>query len=283
MAIDFSKSYPIVEWDLNRKALFFRYFGKKTDSARGLRIRIMQHGDIIVPSTETLRLYCEKPDGKRVYIDAIKDEMYFNIRLTNQIYAVAGVVKAELQLGSNGEYMSSETFIIDVDENLVDSSIVSTDDFLALQNALNKVDNFETEYAPRLTDLENNKIDKSSITNNLVTTADGLVLDARQGMVLDDKITQLNNNLAGINGFLILPQNTILDDIDKNAIIIGTSTDTATLARGYPIENRDFCVVETFAERKASGVFGVQKAYYRNSGVYYRYCYRTWGAWVKII
>lgn len=37
-----------------------------------------------------------------------------------------------------------------------------------------------------------NKVDSSKIVNSLLTTAAGFALDARQGKVLDDKITELN-------------------------------------------------------------------------------------------
>lgn len=39
-----------------------------------------------------------------------------------------------------------------------------------------------------------NKVDSSKIVNSLLTTAAGFALDARQGKVLDDKITELNRN-----------------------------------------------------------------------------------------
>ena len=48
--------------------------------------------------------------------------------------------------------------------------------------------------------LASEKIDKSDIANNLVTTEAGLVLDARQGKVLDDKVNTINNNLANKTG-----------------------------------------------------------------------------------
>jgi hypothetical protein len=46
------------------------------------------------------------------------------------------------------------------------------------------------------TEIEN-KFDKANIANNLITTAPGLALDARQGKALQDQITVQNDNLAG--------------------------------------------------------------------------------------
>lgn len=42
------------------------------------------------------------------------------------------------------------------------------------------------------------KLNTSSVVNNLLTTAAGYALDARQGKALDDKITALNGKLNGI-------------------------------------------------------------------------------------
>lgn len=39
---------------------------------------------------------------------------------------------------------------------------------------------------------------KQDVANNLVTTAAGLVLDARQGKALDDKITTLNSSISNV-------------------------------------------------------------------------------------
>lgn len=41
-----------------------------------------------------------------------------------------------------------------------------------------------------------NKLNTSSVVNNLLTTAAGYALDARQGKALDDKITALNGKLG---------------------------------------------------------------------------------------
>lgn len=43
---------------------------------------------------------------------------------------------------------------------------------------------------------------KQGVANNLVTTAAGLVLDARQGKALDDKITSLNSSLTVTEEYL---------------------------------------------------------------------------------
>ena len=45
-----------------------------------------------------------------------------------------------------------------------------------------------------LNSLISNKVDMSDVVNNCLTTEEGFVLDARQGKIIDDKITELNGN-----------------------------------------------------------------------------------------
>ena len=42
------------------------------------------------------------------------------------------------------------------------------------------------------------KLDTAKVINNLLTTAAGYALDARQGKILNDKITELNSNMTNL-------------------------------------------------------------------------------------
>lgn len=140
MAINFQDSYPTINWDLNKTSLYIKYFGKKDDSARGFKVQILQDADVLTPTTEKLRIYCLKQDNKKVYIDAVPSGDLFVIDLTNQVFAVAGTVDCELQLSSNGDWVTSETFYIKVNDNLEDGSILSSDDYIALRDALDSIE-----------------------------------------------------------------------------------------------------------------------------------------------
>ena len=164
MAIDFTKSYPVIEWDLNNHHFFTKYFGKKEENSRGFKVQILQDGEVLTPTTETLRIYCKKKDGTSVYMDSSSIvDSYYIINLTNQVFAIAGLVECELQLNSGGIWRCSPTFGVNVDKNLIDGSILSSNDFIALQDALNRVDNLEDTYAPRLTAVET---DVDTLNNN---------------------------------------------------------------------------------------------------------------------
>lgn len=61
----------------------------------------------------------------------------------------------------------------------------------------NRLNRFWKNGVKPIKDALANKLNTSSIVNNLLTTAAGYALDARQGKALDDKITALNGKLPG--------------------------------------------------------------------------------------
>jgi hypothetical protein len=139
MAIDFRKSYPIIQWDLNNCTLQKYYFGSKDDSANGFKLQILQDSEILVPSTEEVYFYFEKKDKTHGYLKATISEEYFIIDLTNQVYAAAGEVSCNFQITSNSEWKSSPEFIIKVDKNNIQDSIESSNDFKVFQEALDSL------------------------------------------------------------------------------------------------------------------------------------------------
>lgn len=123
------------------------------------------------------------------------------------------------------------------------------------------------------------KVAKSSIANNLVTTADGLILDARQGKALQDQITTLNDNLTVKTGTITVESGINMQSysIKKTGNIVEVSftawkTDTSaftasqtnlfTLPTGYrPSVSKNFiapCGTETYSALNKTGTVVVQ-------------------------
>jgi hypothetical protein len=249
MAIDFTNGYPILKWDLTKPLPFFVYEGVKDDSANGLKVMIIQDGDVITPTTEKLRIFCFKSDSQSVYIDAVPSGDYFVFNLTNQIFAVVGDVECQLQLDSGGKWKHSSTFPYKVTKNIIDGSVESSSVFIALQDALNKVDNLESTYASRLSAVETGKLDKASVANNQATTTAGLALDARQANpnipgTLGAQITTLNDNLGNLTErFEGIGENVT----DVNNVIESGNYTVVASAANIPIANYCLLTVETGA------------------------------------
>lgn len=61
----------------------------------------------------------------------------------------------------------------------------------------NRLNRFWKNGVKPIKDALANKLNTANVVNNLLTTAAGYALDARQGKALDDKITALNGKLTG--------------------------------------------------------------------------------------
>src|SRR5690606_10872807 len=128
--MDFKGFYDEIIFDVD-KPILKSYTGKQGDTkSRGLYVTVTQKNAVIDDLTGLrMRLFYEKPDKTRGFIDGVVDGNKFRIDYTNQMYAVPGVVKAELRLtGPDGEIITAKTFKILVDSSIADGSIVSKDE-----------------------------------------------------------------------------------------------------------------------------------------------------------
>ena len=123
--MDFREFYDKIIFDVD-KPILRKYTGKQGDTkSRGLYVTVTQRNVVIKDLTGlSMRLFYEKPDKTRGFIDGVVDGDKFRIDYTNQMFAVPGVVKAELRLmGANGEVITDKAFKISVDSSIADGSI----------------------------------------------------------------------------------------------------------------------------------------------------------------
>ena len=134
----------------------------------------------------------------------------------------------------------------------------------------------------------NNKFYKctTAITTAEVWNADHWTVTTvgAENLSLKSQIAGVNDNLAGVNGFKILPENTAnLNDITCNAIIHCRGIDSVTLDKGYPVANLHCSVLAIVSPAAFDGCVGFELVVYDGSnGVYIRYAYGSWASWIKI-
>lgn len=118
--------YEHIIFDVNKK-MYRSIAVKQGDTgSRGLFVKVIQNSTAIDISDMTMTFYCKKPDGTKVYIDAVKDGDKFRVDLTNQVSAVPGKVECELTLkGPDDEIISSKAFSITVEPSLQYGSMLS--------------------------------------------------------------------------------------------------------------------------------------------------------------
>lgn len=130
--------------------------------------------DYVPASGAKANLYIEKPDGMEIYNSCTISGNQVTYKPTTQSFAAVGTNKCQLQITeANGTAIS---FIIyaDVTENIIDSdAIESTDEFTALEEALQQVGELTT-LGERITAAENilDKVD--SIEKGTIATGTDL-------------------------------------------------------------------------------------------------------------
>ena len=113
------------------------------DQSREIIIALQSSGVAwAVPAGAALRLRLLKPDGKAVYNNLPQStDGKVHVTLEGQMLTAAGLARADIEITEGGALLSSFLFFVDVTERAVpDGTIESTDEFGALQDALDRVD-----------------------------------------------------------------------------------------------------------------------------------------------
>lgn len=100
---------------------------------------------------KSVQFRAEKPDKTNVLndckiVDAEKGVV--EVKLTRQVNAIPGHVKCLLKIiGDEGFVLKTKTFVVDVSKTLSDDTVVSSDEFGALEAALGKVQDIDNRFA----------------------------------------------------------------------------------------------------------------------------------------
>ena len=144
-----------------------------------------------VPSSAALRLRLLKPDGKAVYNNLPQStDGKVHVTLEGQMLTAAGLARADIEITEGGALLSSFLFFADITEQAVpDGTIESTDEFGALQDALDRVEP-AVEACETATDAANSaassatsKISEMDQLKGDLETAEAARVKAEQGRV----------------------------------------------------------------------------------------------------
>lgn len=180
------------------------------DTARVLTFNILNNGVPFNLTGKTVRAKIIKPDGTKVYNDLTITNVTngeCNLALTNQVLAVVGIVKCQLEITEGQDILSTIIFNIEVRESIdVTGAVESSNEFTALQNGLTKLDEWdkyfketsgaiEEKYTERLNEidssLEESNTQIANLNNTKVDKVDGKGL-SEANFTNDEKI-ELSN------------------------------------------------------------------------------------------
>ena len=113
----------------------------------------------------------------------------------------------------------------------------------------NKLNRFWKNGVKPIADSVAKKLDTSKVINNLLTTKAGYALDARQGKVLQDQVSEINSNLSELNTGLTAKKSTISFQDASGENIANSMGSTLDIMHAkistYPNGISDFSITNT--------------------------------------
>lgn len=112
---------------------------------RGALVTLTAAGQVVVPNKESLYVYAKKKDGTIAYATCTLSGNQIKIDYDEQMTAIVGTMTVELQMvDENGNSITTPIFQVNIQPSNVDyKKITSSDEFLALVDALKNVNGFQ--------------------------------------------------------------------------------------------------------------------------------------------
>lgn len=131
----------VLEIDIRRKGITPIIQAMQGDTGRMVRCYLAGTDKKI----EKVRIYCKKPSGRETYTEGIiVNTNCVAFGLTEQMIAETGIAIGELQLIGESRVLTSYAIAIEVLENpIIKSKITSTDSYQALVDALKRLERFD--------------------------------------------------------------------------------------------------------------------------------------------
>lgn len=247
----------IIKLDINNK-MYETITAKQGDTES--RFLLFHLFDASLPfdlTEKSVRVYGIKPDGTKIFNDLVINDVkkgYCTLKLTNQMLAIAGLVKLELVIYSGNKKLSSIPFVLNVISSLnSDDAVVSTNEFTALMNGLAALSEYDI-YKSNAKQVPGIKEEVSNLSSQLDTKANEIDV-VKKGQVDLDEMTE--RTLQAIHGgggtsfeLLSIPR-----DSSVNVTKLATSIKD-TLYRTIIID-------DSFVERK--GTVGASDLYIINN------------------
>ena len=186
-----------VTWDHSTNTIYNNIRTASEDAnGRKLVVQVVNGHQLEDLTSVDLRLYWEFDEHKGFddfeLID--EDNGIYEIHFSTDMVSHVGAHKAWLHLVDAEGTVTSEPFTVTVFEGVDADTIQDSNEFNALSNALVAISDLETNYAPRLNSVENNKADKATV-NSEVSRLDQKDAD------LTAQLAQTNRLSISVNSF----------------------------------------------------------------------------------
>lgn len=207
----------IIKLDINNK-MYETITAKQGDTES--RFLLFHLFDASLPfdlTEKSVRVYGIKPDGTKIFNDLVINDVkkgYCTLKLTNQMLAIAGLVKLELVIYSGNKKLSSIPFMLNVISSLnSDDAVVSTNEFTSLMNGLAALSEYDI-YKSNAKQVPGIKEEVSNLSSQLDTCAKKDEIFSMANMGQDIKEAMTNGSVAVVGNNMILKENIVPNQIN---------------------------------------------------------------------
>lgn len=247
----------ILNVQVSRIGLFPTIDAVQGDSGRVLECRLT---DFVIPSGSTARIYAQKPSGAQIYNNAMVDGNVVSVDLTTQILAEVGKVVCQIEVDNGGERVTSFDFALNVVKSRVDgSAIESSDEFTALEDALNSIDDVATEAENAVSAANQAVSDAQTAIKNANTAISGANTAASSANSAAESAT----NAASAANTATEGANTAAQNANEKASAANSAAEAANNAvdaleealQGTVINDNSVSNLTTYSSQKIEGEF----------------------------
>jgi hypothetical protein len=247
----------ILNVQVSRIGLFPTIDAVQGDSGRVLECRLT---DFVIPSGSTARIYAQKPSGAQIYNNAMVDGNVVSVDLTTQILAEVGKVVCQIEVDNGGERVTSFDFALNVVKSRVDgSAIESSDEFTALEDALNSIDDSTTEAENAVSAANQAVSDAQTAIKNANTAISGANTAASSA----NSAAEAATNAASAANTAAEGANTAAQNANEKASAANSAAEAANNAvdaleealQGTVINDNSVSNLTTYSSQKIEGEF----------------------------
>ena len=208
----------IIKLDINNK-MYETITAKQGDTES--RFLLFHLFDASLPfdlTEKSVRVYGIKPDGTKIFNDLVINDVkkgYCTLKLTNQMLAIAGLVKLELVIYSGNKKLSSIPFMLNVISSLnSDDAVVSTNEFTSLMNGLAALSEYDI-YKSNAKQVPGIKEEVSNLSSQLVYKASKNEVFSMANMGQDIKEMFTGGAVAVVGRNSVLSENIVDNQVNQ--------------------------------------------------------------------
>lgn len=216
--------------------------------------------DYNIPAGATANIYIKKPSGAQIYNSCTINENDVTVQPTTQMFAESGKQLGQLQILNGQKILESFLILFNVEKSIVDTTAAeSTDEFTALEDALNSIDDAATEAKNAVSAANQAVSDAQTAIKNANTAISGANTAASSANSAAESAT----NAASAANTAAEGANTAAQNANEKASAANSAAEAANNAvdaieealQGTVINDNSVSNLTTYSSQKIEGEF----------------------------